>query len=67
MGQNVFEHSNFIWLDFEAVHEILDKRIPGSSDAVVILNNLLRWTLWQVDRSALAEVEVCLKICNVSL
>ena len=24
------------------VHEILDKRIPGSSDAVIILNNLLR-------------------------
>ena len=67
MGPDVFEHSNFIWLDFEAVHEILDKRIPGSSDAVVILNNLLRWTLWQVDRSALAEIEVRMEIFSAPL
>ena len=58
MTSTAFEHDNFVWLDFEAVHEILDKRIPGSSDAVVVFNNLLRWSLYQIDRTALDGVEV---------
>ena len=58
MGSNVFEHPNFVWLEYAAVHEILEKRLPASSDAVVIFNNLLRWTLYHIDRSALSEVEV---------
>ena len=53
-----FEHPNFVWLEYEAVHEILDKRIPGSSDALVVFNNLLRWSLYQMDRTALDGVEV---------
>ena len=61
MTSAAFEHDNFVWLDFEAVHEILDKRIPGSSDAVVVFNNLLRWSLYQIDRTALDGVEVPLK------
>ena len=57
MTSKAFEHDNFVWLDFEAVHEILDKRIPGSSDAVIVFNNLLRWSLYQIDRTALDGVE----------
>ena len=58
MTSMAYEHPNFVWLDFEAVHEILDKRVPGSSDAVVVFNNLLRWSLYQIDRTALDGVEV---------
>jgi len=58
MTSKAFEHDNFVWLDFEAVHEILDKRIPGSSDAVIVFNNLLRWSLYQIDRTALDGVEL---------
>ena len=58
MCSNVYEHPNFVWLDFEAVHEILDNRIPGSSEAIIVFNNLLRWTLYQIDRTALDGVEV---------
>ena len=58
MTSTAYEHPNFVWLEYEAVHEILDKRIPGSSDAIVIFNNLLRWTLYQMDRTALDVVEV---------
>ena len=58
MNSNAYEHPNFVWLEFEAVHEILDNRIPGSSDAIVVFNNLLRWTLYQMDRTALDVVEV---------
>ena len=58
MASAAYEHPNFVWLDYESVHEMLDKRIPGSSDALVIFNNLLRWTLYQMDRTALDGVEV---------
>ena len=58
MNSTAFENPNFVWLDYEAVHEILDKRIPGSSDASVVFNNLLRWTIYQMDRTALNVLEV---------
>ena len=57
MEEKVFEHGNFVWLDHEAVLEILEKRKPASSEAMTVYNNLLRWSLYQLDRNACSEVD----------
>lgn len=57
MEEKVFEHDNFVWLDHEAVNEILIKRKAGSCEAMTIYNNLLRWSLYQLDRNACTEVD----------
>ncbi|TRY61028.1 hypothetical protein TCAL_09131 [Tigriopus californicus] len=56
MNEKVFENPNFVWLDKAAIHEVLQRRKPGNCDAMVVYNNLLRWVLYQVDRTACAEV-----------
>ena len=48
MNEKLYEHPNFVWLDQLAVKEILEKRKPNNCEPVTILNNLLRWTLYQV-------------------
>ena len=53
----MFEHDNFVWLDHEAVAEILLKRRPNSCDPMIIYNNLLRWSMYQLDRNACCEVD----------
>ena len=57
MHERLYENPNFVWLDFKAVQELLQRRNVGSCDALVIYNNLLRWTLYQLDRTAVAEVD----------
>jgi hypothetical protein len=48
MNDKLYEHPNFVWLDQLAIKEILEKRKPNNCEPVTILNNLLRWTLYQV-------------------
>lgn len=48
LQEKLFEHPNFVWLDTLAVKEILKRRQINNCDPMVILNNLLRWSLYQV-------------------
>ena len=48
LDERLYEHPNFVWLDQLAVQEILNRRRPNSCDPLTILNNLLRWSLYQV-------------------
>ena len=57
MEVRLYEHENFVWLDHSAVSEVLDNRKPASSDPMVIYNNLLRWSLYQLDRNACVEID----------
>ena len=57
MHERLYENPNFVWLECSAVHELLQRRNPGSCDALIIYNNLLRWTLYQLDRTAVSEVD----------
>ena len=43
MHERLFENENFVWLEKEAVQELLNRRKPGSCDAMIVYNNLLRW------------------------
>ena len=57
MNERLFEHPNFVWLEKEAVHELLTRRKPANCDAMVVYNNLLRWSLYQIDRTACNDNE----------
>lgn len=57
LDEKLFEHPNFVWLDHAAVLEILERRRPNSCEALTILNNLLRWSLYQLDRMACSEID----------
>ena len=48
LDERLYEHPNFVWLDKLAVKEILDRRRPNNCEPITILNNLLRWSLYQV-------------------
>ena len=57
MEVRLFEHENFVWLDHGAVVEALSHRRPASCDPMVVYNNLLRWSLYQLDRNACVEID----------
>ena len=57
LDDRLFEHPNFVWLDHAAVNEILDRRKSENCEPMTIYNNLLRWSLYQLDRSACSELE----------
>ena len=57
LDEKLFEHPNFVWLDHDSVLEILHRRQPNSCEPMIIYNNLLRWSLYQLDRSACIEIE----------
>jgi len=57
MEVRLFEHENFVWLDHGAVVEALNHRRPASCDPMVVYNNLLRWSLYQLDRNACVEID----------
>ena len=46
MHERLYENPNFVWLDKMSIHELLQRRTPGSCDAIVVYNNLLRWSLF---------------------
>ena len=57
LDERLFEHPNFVWLDHAAINEILDRRQPNSCEPMTIYNNLLRWSLYQTDRSACCDLD----------
>eukprot|EP00096_Caligus_rogercresseyi_P013114 TRINITY_DN5778_c0_g1_i2.p1 TRINITY_DN5778_c0_g1~~TRINITY_DN5778_c0_g1_i2.p1 ORF type:complete len:433 (-),score=79.48 TRINITY_DN5778_c0_g1_i2:337-1548(-) len=57
LEERLFEHDNFVWIDHKGIKEILNQRESGSCEPLIILNNLLRWSLYQVDRVACCEID----------
>ncbi|CAB4068083.1 unnamed protein product [Lepeophtheirus salmonis] len=57
LEEKLFEHDNFVWIDHAGIKEILNKRESGSCEPLIIFNNLLRWSLYQVDRVACCEID----------
>jgi len=57
LEDKLFDHPNFVWLDHASINEILTRRKENSCEPMTIYNNLLRWSLYQLDRSAVAETE----------
>lgn len=57
LEEKLFEHPNFVWLDHAAINELLNRRKANSCEAMIIYNNLLRWSLYQLDRSACCELD----------
>lgn len=56
LGNGLYEHPNLVWLDTAAVRELLTSRTPASSEPLVVFNNMLRWSLYQMDRILCEEV-----------
>ena len=42
-NEKVYENPNFVWLEHDAVREVLKRRKQGSCDPMIVYNNLLRW------------------------
>jgi len=57
MGNSLFTHPNLVFLDQDSVRAMLTKRIPASSEPLIVFNNVLRWALHQVDRTICEEVD----------
>ncbi len=43
MNERLYEHPDFVWLEKEALWELLRRRKPATCDALVVYNNLLKW------------------------
>ena len=50
LEDKLFDHPNFVWLDHASINEILTRRKANSCEPMTIYNNLLRWSLYQLDR-----------------
>ena len=50
LEDKLFDHPNFVWLEHASVNEILNCRKANSNEPMTIYNNLLRWSLYQLDR-----------------
>ena len=57
LANSLFTHSNFVFLDRTSIRAMLGARVPASSEPLVILNNLLRWAIFQLDRTLLEEAD----------
>jgi len=57
LGNQLYTHPNFVFLDRESIRAMLTTRIEASSEPVVIFNNVLRWCLYQLDRTLCDEVD----------
>jgi len=57
LGNNLYNHPNLVWLDSSAIREILQTRAVGSSEPIIVLNNIIRWALYQLDRTLCEEVD----------
>jgi len=57
LHNNLFTHSNFVFLDQKSIRDLLGARIASSSEPLIIYNNLLRWSLFQLDRTLLEEFD----------
>merc|ERR1740129_2008095 len=57
LNNSLFTHSNFVFLEKTSIKEMLRARLPASSEPLIIYNNLLRWAIFQLDRTLLEECE----------
>jgi len=48
MHERLFEHPDFVWLEKEALQALLKRRKPATCDAMIVYNNLLRWSVRKV-------------------
>ena len=55
LGNNLFTHPNFVFLDKVSIKELVGGRRQASSEPLVVFNNLLRWAIFQLDNSLLDE------------
>jgi len=46
-----------VFLDQVSIRELLGKRLPSSSEPLIVFNNVLRWALFQLDRTLLEEMD----------
>ncbi len=61
LNEKLYEHPNFVWLDRFSVKEILERRPANNCEPIIILNNLLRWSLYQVKKK---PVEPCSQVLS---
>jgi len=57
LDNHLYTHPNFVFLDHISIREMLSKRLPGSSEPLIVFNNVLRWAIFQLDRTLLEEVD----------
>jgi len=57
LGNSLFTHPNLVFLDRESIREMLGKRMEASSEPLIIFNNVLRWSLYQLDRTLCEEAD----------
>ena len=57
LHNNLLTHPNFVFLDHKSVRDLLKSREPHSSEPLIVYNNLLRWAIFQLDKTLLEESE----------
>jgi len=57
LDNQLYTHPNFVFLDQLSIRELLGKRIHSSSEPLIVFNNVLRWALFQLDRTLLEEMD----------
>ena len=53
----MYTHPNFVFLDKHSVRELLGKRLHSSSEHLIVFNNVIRWALFQLDKTILEEMD----------
>ena len=56
LNNNLYTHPNFVFLANDSIKELVGMRRVSSSEPLVVFNNLLRWAIFQLDRTLLEEV-----------
>ena len=56
LNNNLYTHPNFVFLANDSIKELVGIRRVSSSEPLVVFNNLLRWAIFQLDRTLLEEV-----------
>ena len=57
LNNNLYTHPNFVFLAKDSIKELVGMRVASTSEPLVIFNNLLRWAIFQLDRTLLEECE----------
>jgi hypothetical protein len=57
LDNQLYTHPNFVFLDQLSIRELLTKRLHSSSEPLIVFNNVLRWALFQLDRTILEEMD----------
>merc|ERR1712106_1095627 len=57
LDNQLYTHPNFVFLDHISIRDLLSKRLHSSSEPLIVFNNVLRWALFQLDRTILEEMD----------